>query len=276
MKKRTLIPAAALALLAVHAPAVDAAQEKDEFQNERRILEECGLEQKTFKAADGSLNYCQGFYNASEPGAPAILVFLHGVGERGEENLAQNRLAVPEIVRNIRANRRKVVLLAPQCPSSEFWAPLRRNGKAVGKDTHPGSALARIPALVREKIAEFRADPNRVYVTGLSMGGHGTWEIARRNPELFAAAIPICGGGDPAWAESLKNMPLRIYQGADDELVPATLSRAMHEALKKAGCVDVGYTEYAGVGHNSWDPAYEDPETLDWLFRQKKSEPAAR
>lgn len=268
--KRSFIPAAALVFFAANAALDAAAQEQTDFSNEKRILQECDLQQKTLETAAGKLNYCQGFYNASEPGAPAVLVFLHGVGERGSENLAQNRLAVPEIVRNIRKNRRKVVLLTVQCPLDQVWAPLHRDRKDSAMREHPQSALSMVPDLVRAKVKEFNADPSRLYVTGLSMGGFGTWDLISRNPDLFAAAIPICGGGDPEQTKTLKDMPIWIFHGDADALVPVQLSRTMFEELKRAGSQKVRYTEFPGVEHNSWDKAYAMPETLDWLFQQKK------
>lgn len=116
---------------------------------------------------------------------------------------------------------------------------------------------------------DWRIDPNRIYVTGLSMGGYGTYDIIARRPQLFAAAIPMCGGGDPATAPTLTHLPLWIFHGGADPTVPTQRSRMMVEALHQAGGAP-RYTEYPGVGHASWINAYQEPELADWLFTQVK------
>src|SRR5207244_7702516 len=116
---------------------------------------------------------------------------------------------------------------------------------------------------------EFSIDPKRLYITGLSMGGYGTWDLISRHPELFAAAAPICGGGDEDQAEKIAKLPIWIFHGAKDQAVPVERSRNMVTALKKAGG-EPKYTEYPDVGHDSWVRAYKDPELFAWLFAQKK------
>ncbi len=117
---------------------------------------------------------------------------------------------------------------------------------------------------------ENKVDRNRIYVTGLSMGGFGSFAAVGRRPEFFAAAIPICGGGDPSTAEAMKNVPFRVYHGAADGVVPVTCSRVMVAALKKAGA-DVKLTEYPGVNHNSWTETYKNDGVWKWLFTQRKT-----
>jgi dienelactone hydrolase len=110
---------------------------------------------------------------------------------------------------------------------------------------------------------------DRVYVTGISMGGFATWETLIRYPEKFAAAIPVCGGGDVSHADRIKNIPIWAFHGANDSTVPVQCSRSMVEMIERAGG-HPRYTEYPGVGHNSWDCAYAEPELLSWLFSQKR------
>lgn len=112
-------------------------------------------------------------------------------------------------------------------------------------------------------------DPDRLYITGLSMGGFGTWDAIQRKPDLFAAAVPICGGGDVSKASHITKIPIWVFHGAEDNLVNPKWSRDMVEAIKRAGG-NPKYTEYPGVGHHSWVPAYSDPELFEWLFSQKK------
>ena len=116
---------------------------------------------------------------------------------------------------------------------------------------------------------EFNVDPKRLYITGLSMGGYGTWDAIARHPTLFAAAVPVCGGGDESTAPLIKDLPIWCFHGGADKTVPPERSRNMIEALKQAGG-HPRYTEYPGVGHNSWDKAYAEPELPTWLFAQKR------
>ena len=248
------------------------AQIQQRFANELRILRENNMTRETIKDADGSMWYCQGVYNEDQPGKPAIVVFLHGIGERGDENLASIRLAVPDIVKQIKDAKQKVILLAPECPSSQLWAPLHRGGTGAKLTEKPAQALGLVPVLIQKKIKEFNADPDRVYITGLSMGGYGTWDlISRYGTDLFAAAMPCCGGGDPAQAEAkLKDLPIWIFHGGADPTVPVMLSRRMYTALKDAGNDDVFYKEYPGVQHDCWTQTYRNPEAWKWLFSQKR------
>jgi predicted peptidase len=163
----------------------------------------------------------------------------------------------------------------PQAPAESVWtgAPARAAVRALD-----------------EAMAEFRADPNRVYLTGISMGGYGSWQLALDHPGRFAAIIPVCGGirpvpllpriqvtglppapADPyaAAAARLRNIPIWIFHGGDDRVVLTAESRSMNAALRAAGST-VQYTEYEGVGHNSWDRAYAEPELWRWLFEQRR------
>ena len=199
-------------------------QQQSQTEKWQKILKETELEQKPFTKGEDKLNICQHLYNKEQPGKPAILVFLHGIGERGDNNLAQNELGVSDIVKNIRDQKQKVVLITCQCPSSELWAPLHRGGSGAALQPLPSKSTGLIPDMIEAKIKEFDADPDRVYITGLSMGGYGTWDTISRRPDLFAAAIPICGGADPAQAPVLKNMAISIFHGDRDNLVPTNLS----------------------------------------------------
>ena len=125
--------------------------------------------------------------------------------------------------------------------------------------------LELIPALQKE----YSIDAKRIYLTGLSVGGYGTWDLLARKPDLFAAGVPVCGGGDESTAGKIAKIPIRVFHGDLDSAVPVSRSRTMVEALKKAGG-HPKYTEYAGVGHNPWDKAYADPKLMNWLFKQKK------
>ncbi len=241
------------------------------FANELRVLNENNMTRETITNDEGSLWYCQGVYNEDLPGKPAILVFLHGIGERGSENLANIRLAVPEIVKQIKAANRKVVLLAPQCPADQLWSTRHRGGAEAKLTEKPRPALGMVPVLIQKKITEFDADPDRVYITGLSLGGYGTWDLMERyGTGLFAAGVTCSGGGDPAQAEKMKDLPIRIFHGEADQTLPVNLSRRMYAALKEIGSDVVFYTEYPGVPHDCWTRTYQDPEVWKWLFSQNR------
>ena len=148
-------------------------------------------------------------------------------------------------------------------------------GGLVGRHAHPAEgprarSAGCSSALIEKSIKELPVDPKRVYITGLSMGGYGTWDLVARRPDLFAAAAPVCGGADEAHGRrGSRTSPIWAFHGAKDTAVKPARSRNMIAALEKAGGKPK-YTEYPDVGHNSWDPAYKDPELFKWLFAQKK------
>ena len=264
-----LVAAAEAAVITEDEPVPERLQRQ--FAGELRILNENNMKRDTIRNEEGSLRYCQGVYHEELPGKPAILVFLHGIGERGSENLASVRLAVPEIVRQIKAANQKVVLLAPQCPGDQLWATRHRGGAEAKMSEKPRQALGMVPILIQKKIKEFDADPDRVYITGLSLGGYGSWDLmGRYGTDLFAAGVTCSGGGDPARAEKMKDLPIRIFHGEADQTLPVNLSRRMYAALKEAGSEVVFYTEYPGVPHDCWTRTYRDPEVWKWLFSQKR------
>lgn len=194
-----------------------------------------------------------------------LVVFLHGAGERGTDNEAQLRLGVAEF---FTSNREKYPCFAvvPQCPKEASWS-------TYGDEDAEG--LSGPSAVVIEIVValcdEFNIDETRMYIGGLSMGAFGAWEIITHYPDLFAAAFPICGGGNPKRAKWLKNIPIWAFHGAEDEVVSPDFTRDMIEALERQGA-EPKYTEYAGVGHDSWVKAFREPELLEWLFAQRKAE----
>lgn len=218
-------------------------------------------EAKTFKADDGTeVLYRFAAPEKTEVGKTYPLVlFLHGAGERGADNKAQLKHGVADILKGAAALGEPVFLIAPQCPPEQWWAD------RGGKNPLPAAVLE----LVEEIAKTQPVDPKRIYLTGLSMGGFGTFDLLARSPKTWAAAIPICGGGAPSSAKKFRKVPIRIFHGDADTTVLPEQSKAMAEALKKAGS-DVELTLYPGVGHNSWTQTYRDPEVIKWLFSQKK------
>jgi predicted peptidase len=194
-----------------------------------------------------------------------LVLFLHGAGERGNDNVAQLLHGVPEFVAPAKRKKYPCFLLAPQCPRHERWA----DWSARRQPEMPTEPLRLALAALEQMQKEYSVDADRIYVTGLSMGGFGTWDLVSRYPERFAAAVPICGGGDPAMASRLTQLPIWAFHGRRDLVVPARCSRTMIEALKQAGG-QPRYTEFPRVGHASWVPAYKDSELFGWLFAQKR------
>lgn len=205
--------------------------------------------------------------------APVIL-FLHGAGERGDDNLAQTKVGIGPILRQ--QDTLPFIVVLPQCPRNRWW-------------TEPDMQAQALKAL-DQTVKEFNGDPRRTYLTGLSMGGYGSWIMAADNPSLFAAIAVVCGGvrppprvnvpqpsnglaaaADPyaAVAAKIAKTPVWIFHGGADPVVPVSESRKMAEAIKAAGG-NVRYNEYEGIGHNSWDRAYGEPEIFKWLRAQKR------
>ena len=202
-----------------------------------------------------------------------LVVYLHGGGGSGADNLKQltggnvwaTRLfSSPEVQQS-----HPSFVLVPQInpgPFPDGWGGFVGRARAVTKFLlEPADEpIDRLIGLIDSLGAEFNLDTQRIYVTGQSMGGYGTWAVITRYPDRFAAAVPICGGGDPSAAARI-GVPVWAFHGADDKTVPVEQSRSMVNALKAAGA-EPRYTEYPGVGHNSYEKAFSDPELVEWLF----------
>ncbi|MFM7135653.1 MAG: prolyl oligopeptidase family serine peptidase [Planctomycetota bacterium] len=200
---------------------------------------------------------------------PLVLV-LHGAGERGDDNSAQLKHVAVEFHR--RQATHPCLVLVPQCPEGKRWVEVDW-GDQSGTGTFPAAPsepMRLALEVVDDLIAAGRVDPDRVYVTGLSMGGYGTWYAAGMPGSRFAAAAPLCGGGDPAWANRYVALPVWAFHGDDDQVVPVGRSREMVEAIRAVGGKPK-YTEYPGVGHDCWSRTYVDDRFYDWLFAQQRT-----
>lgn len=194
-------------------------------------------------------------YAKSDTKVPLVL-FLHG---RGESNGPLSRVASWGPAKYLAAGEQMpYVVLSPQCPKESWWS----------NDDQQQLLLA----LLDHAAATWRIDLDRVYVTGLSMGGYGTWRLCADHPTRFAAALPICGAGDPAWGDKLKDLPIWTWHGTDDQAVPYAKSVEMVEAIRKAGGENVRFTTLEHIGHNSWEAAYRTPEVWRWLEKQRRQE----
>ncbi len=199
-----------------------------------------------------------------------LVLFLHGAGERGDDNQAQLKWGMQEFASPEVRSKYPAFVVAPQCPQGEQWVDTPWSADAHTMPKEPTPALAKTLDLLQQLQKEFSIDADRVYVTGLSMGGFGAWDAIQRHPERFAAAAPVCGGGDPAFAKQLAAIPIWAFHGAADTVVKPHRSRVMVEAINAAGG-NAKLTEYPNTGHNSWSPTYANPEFYAWLFSQKKA-----
>ncbi len=202
-----------------------------------------------------------------------LVLFLHGAGERGEANLRQ-MIHCSRVFTNP-ANRIEypAYVLFPQCPSDAFWAYSNRGGFTL--DNMPAeNPETPVMAAVKGLLDTFLAthddiDPNRLYIMGLSMGAMATFDMVTRYPDLFAAAVPMCGAINPSRLTAAIKTPFRIFHGDADPVVPLKCSRDAFWALYEAG-VPVEIVEFPGVGHNVWDPAITRDDFLPWVFSHKK------
>jgi predicted peptidase len=218
-------------------------------------------------------------YRLLAPEAPAagkrypLVVFLHGAGERGTNNESQLTHCARDFAKpEVRAHH-PCFVVAPQCPNDRKWCEVDwGDPKPHLTPKEPSVPMGLLLALLPQLMQELPVDPARVYVTGLSMGGFGTWDLVTRQPALFAAAAPICGGGDVTAAPALATLPIWIFHGGDDGVVKTVRSQLMIAALKQAGSTVAKYTEYPGVGHGSWGKAFAEPEFFSWMFAQQRGD----
>lgn len=183
-----------------------------------------------------------------------LLLFLHGRGERGDDLTLVRRHGPPKLIRGLfrPLYLDPFIILSPQCPADAQW-----------------SALA-LAALLDELLPGLRVDRQRMYLTGISMGGYGAWSLALHRPERFAAVAPICGGGDPALAARLEPVAVWIFHSAGDEVVPVVESDRMFEALARSNA-NVTYTRYRSLSHvQTWEEAYGEPLLYEWFLRQTR------
>jgi len=218
-----------------------------------------------------TLNYRMLFPDSDTMRKYPLIIFLHGSGERGNDNEAQLKWGVMNFATDQMMAAHPAFVIAPQCPQNMGWSNFsgRGNGIDMRLDAKPSKPMELLIALVHEMMKNKSIDTNRIYITGLSMGGFGTYDAIERYPDLFAAAMPVCGGGDVSKAATIAHIPIWNFHGIEDPAVNPEYSVAMLQALMKAGA-HPGFTFYPAVGHFSWLAAYSDPLALEWLFRQHK------
>ena len=178
-----------------------------------------------------------------------LMLFLHGAGERGDDLELVKKHGPPKLI--AAGKDFPFIVVSPQCPKGRWWEPME------------------LVALLDEISGKYKVDPDRIYVTGLSMGGFGSWRLAAYAPERLAAIAPICGGGETYWTKEFAHLPVWAFHGAKDAGVPLERSQAMVDALKRSGG-EPKFTIYPDAGHDSWSAAYDDPELYKWLLAQKR------
>ena len=202
-----------------------------------------------------------------------VVLFLHGAGERGDDNQAQLKHGVKQLAKPKFRRKFPAIVIAPQCPENKQWVEVPWNeSTGLGKfEDRPSEPMALVMELLDQVLKRDDVDPNRIYVTGLSMGGYGTWFIAGMQSPKFAAAIAVCGGGDPHWAERYNGIPIWAVHGADDTVVPVSRSREMVSAMIQTGhSGELRYTELPKIQHDSWTTTYEREDVWNWLFSQRR------
>jgi predicted peptidase len=226
-------------------------------------------EAREWKATDGMVvKYRWSEPEKIEPGKSYPLVlFLHGAGERGDDNKAQLKHGVIPIIKGAQKLGTPVFLIAPQCPAGQWWTDPAQDRTRLSAADQSNTLMENVLALVADIQKKHPVDPKRLHVTGISMGGFGTWDLLARAPGRIASAIPICGGGHPELADKFKDVPIWAFHGEADEVVPVTATRNMIVALEKAGGKPK-VTYYPKVGHDSWTRTYDNPEVIRWMLEQ--------
>lgn len=198
-----------------------------------------------------------------------LVLFFHGAGECGTDNEKQLVHAMNDFAADEVMDKYPAFVVAPQCPEGEQWVDTPWSADAHTMKEQPTDSLRLSLELVETLIKALPIDTKRLYITGLSMGGFGVWDALQRKPTRFAAAVIVCGGGDPAFARQLKDVAIWAFHGDSDTAVKPKRSRELIEALEIAGG-GPRYTEYERTSHDSWTKTYADPKVYEWLFAQKK------
>ena len=254
MKKTGFLLSVALAALSAGAASIESRTEAREYTNSTDKVFRYRWAEKT--PADGS--------------KVPLVIFLHGAGERGDNNVSQLHHGVADIVAWLDANEAGFKFFAGQVPTGKLWVDVSWSSTSHTMPVEPSETMGLLLEFMDTLLADESVDTNRVYATGISMGGYGTWDLISRRPEVFAAAIPICGGADLAQAPKLASMPIWTFHGSKDTSVPVCRSRNMMSALWAVGS-DAHYWEHPDAPHNVWTRTYQNSEVLTWFFAQTKS-----
>lgn len=203
-----------------------------------------------------TINYLEALPDGYEADATQhwpLVIFLHGAGERGDDFRKTARYGPPQLVESGRTF--PFILLSPQCPGRRWWDE---------------GAIQELDTWLNHVLRKYRIDTDRIYLTGLSMGGQGTWLWAHHSPDRFAAIVPICGPADPKHGARLKNLPIWAFHGAKDRMVSVTQTEGMIAAIRKAGG-QPRVTIYPEMDHDSWTATYANEDVFTWMLAQKRA-----
>lgn len=208
--------------------------------------------------------------NIEENAKYPLVVFLHGSGERGDDNEKQLLHGASTFSNPVNVDRYPAFVVFPQC-KEKFWTEAFNERVFMPGAPEPGLSKteASLMELVDNIVANHPIDKSRIYLIGISMGGIATYDLACRYPDKFAAAVPICGAVNPDRLQEVSDVSFMIFHGEDDEEIPSLCGREAYKALNAAGAT-VEYVEFAGMGHDCWDSAFNYPNFLPWLFSQRK------
>ncbi len=205
-----------------------------------------------------------------------MILFLHGSGEKGNNNTAQLVHGGFLFIRDSIRKKYPAIVIIPQCARKSNWVDDDRTKDSAGKDVlvmppdaKPTSAMQLLQKLVKNIIRSYPVNKKQIYVGGLSLGGMGTYDIVKRNPRLFAAAFPICGAVDVSAAPKLKHVKWWVFHGENDNVVSPEFDKNLVAVMKQRN-IPVKFTLYPNTGHNSWDKAFEEPTLFSWLFSNSK------
>lgn len=243
---------------------------------------------RAYEASDSRLLYDYGLYSqgnmqmayryfipenyASGEDYP-LLTILHGASFRGLDGVCQLYAGFPLLLDSTDDTARSSIIFAPQCPEEYRWVEADWTlGRYSVKNVPESEPIKAVLDMLERLSERFSADRDRFYITGYSMGGYGTWDLLSRHGELFAAGMPLCGGGDTSAGAALADIPIRAFHGTADTTVPTLGSENMYKSILRAGGTKITYTALEGMGHNVWDTVYADEENMQWLFSHRLSD----
>ncbi len=225
---------------------------------------------EAFEAKTGALPYR--IYvpdDYSEEYAYPVLLFLHGAGERGADNELQLKNVIQKLFDDPASPVYQSIVIVPQCPLDEQWVDTPwADGSYSINDVAESDELSSVLAILNDVKSTYSVNEKRIYAMGISMGGFGTWDLMLRHGEMFAAAIPVCGGADPDESYRLIDKPIFTCHGDADGSVPVDGTREVVQAIRNYGGDNITYEELAGYGHNVWDYVAEKEGLMNWLFAQ--------
>ncbi len=230
-----------------------------------------GFEKRIFVYEGDTLQYNVLFpENYDKSRTYPLVLFLHGAGERGNDNQKQLTHGASLFLNSENLKDYPSIVIFPQCPEAEYWVKFNKVKFDFGKKPEISKPLFLVKKLMDGFKKTEAVDKKKIYVLGLSMGGMATFDLICRYPKYFAAAIPICGGVNTSRLKAVRKMPIRIFHGGADTVVSCEFSRNAFIELKAEGSQRVEYVEFPGVGHDSWTNAFNYPDFMSWLYYQTR------